>query len=63
MRIWVCNLVPNTDILIGMDIIGRGDFAISNADGKTLFTFAVPPFEDKTDLYEKANLSNLLNKS
>ena len=58
MRVWVCNLIPNTDILIGMDIIGQGDFAISNAGGKTLFTFAIPPFEDKTDLYETAAAVN-----
>ena len=62
MKIWVCNLIPNTDILIGMDIIDQGDFAISNAGGKTLFTFAIPPFEDKTDLYEKADAVNKENK-
>ena len=61
MRVLVCNLIPNTDILIGMDIIGQGDFAISNAGGKTLFTFAIPPFEDKTDLYEKADAVNKEN--
>ena len=44
-----------------MDIIGQGDFAISNAGGKTLFTFAIPPFEDKTDLYEKADAVNKEN--
>jgi len=37
-----------------MDIIQLGDFSISNGEGKTLFTFAMPPFESKTDLYEKA---------
>jgi hypothetical protein len=29
--------------------------------GKTLFTFAMPPFEDKTDLYEKALDRNARN--
>ena len=41
-------------MLIGMDIIRLGDFSISNGAGKTLFTFAMPPFDDKIDLYEKA---------
>jgi predicted aspartyl protease len=50
----ICDLTPGIDMLIGMDIILSGDFAISNAGGRTLFTFAIPPFENKTDLYEKA---------
>lgn len=35
-----------TDVLIGMDIINNGDFAISNHDGKTKFTFRVPSQAD-----------------
>jgi predicted aspartyl protease len=31
-----------TDTLIGMDIIGRGDFAVSNYNGKTTFSFRIP---------------------
>jgi hypothetical protein len=54
----VCNLVKDVDLLIGMDIIQLGDFSISNGAGKTLFTFAMPPFEDKTDLYEKTIIVN-----
>ena len=53
-RILVLNLVKDVDMLIGMDIIRLGDFSISNGADKTLFTFAMPPFENKTDLYEKA---------
>jgi hypothetical protein len=49
----VCNLVKDVDLLIGMDIIVAGDLCISNGEGKTLFSFAMPPFTDKTDLYEK----------
>ena len=30
------------DILIGMDVIGKGDFAVSNYDGKTSFTYRYP---------------------
>jgi predicted aspartyl protease len=58
ITILVCNLIPDIDMLIGMDIISCGDLAISNASGKTLLTFAIPPFEDKIDLYERAALVN-----
>jgi hypothetical protein len=33
------------DVLIGMDIISLGDFAISNYDGKTQFSFRIPSQE------------------
>jgi len=61
-RISVLNLVKDVDMLVGMDIIRLGDFSISNGAGKTLFTFAMPPFNDKTDLYEKAVAINKRNK-
>ena len=35
-------LGPGIDILIGMDIIRLGDFAISNVDNKTVFSFRFP---------------------
>lgn len=34
------------DILIGMDIISKGDFAISNYNGKTQFSFRLPSQQD-----------------
>lgn len=34
--------IKGFDVLIGMDIINQGDFAVSNKDGKTVFTFRVP---------------------
>lgn len=30
------------DVLVGMDIISQGDFAVSNYDGCTTFTFCIP---------------------
>ncbi len=33
------------DVLIGMDIIGTGDFAVTNRDGKTVFSFRIPSME------------------
>jgi predicted aspartyl protease len=32
----------STDVLIGMDIISQGDFAVTNKDGKTCFSFRCP---------------------
>ena len=34
------------DVLIGMDIISLGDFAISNFEGKTQFSFRIPSQKD-----------------
>lgn len=58
-RVTVCNLnSTNYDLLIGMDIISLGDFSISNRDGLTHFTFAMPSFQNRTDLLDKANAVN-----
>lgn len=35
-----------TDVIIGMDIINRGDFAVSNRNGATSFSFRIPSVED-----------------
>ena len=32
------------DVLIGMDIIGAGDFCLTNVDGETVLTFECPPY-------------------
>lgn len=34
--------VEGSDLLIGMDIMGLGDLAISNFEGKTTFSFRIP---------------------
>jgi len=34
--------LDNFDVLIGMDIISMGDFAVSNYNGKTVFSFRIP---------------------
>ena len=36
------NSIAGADVLIGMDVITQGDFAVSNHEGKTAFTFRVP---------------------
>ena len=40
------NSLADCDVLIGMDIIGHGDFAITNHNGKTTWTFRTPPCEE-----------------
>ena len=34
------------DVIVGMDIINRGDFAVSNKNGATSFSFRIPSVED-----------------
>jgi len=57
------NEIPGADVLIGMDIIMQGDFAISNGEGKTRFSFAIPPFKNKISFTEKADRINERIKS
>ncbi len=38
-------LAKNVEVIIGMDIINRGDFAISNRNGATTFSFRIPSVE------------------
>jgi hypothetical protein len=43
----VCSgVLRNADMLIGMDIMVYGDFAVSHADGNTKFTFQIPSTHD-----------------
>jgi len=37
--------IGGAEVLIGMDIITAGDFAVTNKDGKTTFSFRMPPIE------------------
>jgi hypothetical protein len=60
--VYVLDFPGNTGILIGMDIIRIGDFAVCNADGKTSFSFAMPPFPDRINLADKADAFNKQNK-
>lgn len=55
---YVIDFQINFDIIIGMDIIGMGDFAVCNIGNITSFTFAVPPFPDRLDFAEKADMFN-----
>lgn len=45
------------DILIGMDVISQGDFAVTNFDGWTKFSFRTPSMEH-IDFVEPINKAN-----
>ena len=45
------------EILIGIDIICLGDFAITNKNNKTTFSFSIPPYKE-LDFVERANKLN-----
>ena len=53
------DLGDDIDVLIGMDIIRHGDFAITNTNGSTTFSFRTPSIEEFD--YEKD--SDELNKN
>ena len=46
------------DVLIGMDIISMGDFAVSNYGGKLVFTFRVPSIKT-TDYVAEAKAEDI----
>jgi len=48
--------ILGADVLIGMDIITRGDFVVTNKDGKTVFSFRMPSVE-RIDFVEQAKAS------
>ena len=50
------------DVLIGMDIINRGDFAVTNKDGKTAFSFRIPSIECIDFTKHKSSLINPTSK-
>ena len=49
--------VEGVDALIGMDIIGRGDFAITNSGGHTKLSYQIPSTHD-VDFVKEMNSQN-----
>jgi hypothetical protein len=49
--------IAGADMLVGMDVIGMGDFAISNCNGFTWWTFRIPSIEG-IDFVEEINDHN-----
>ena len=56
--VYVADFPGNADMLVGMDIVGMGDFAVCNTGGKTSFSFAMPPFPDRVNFADKAEAAN-----
>ena len=48
-------------LLVGMDIINRGDFAVSNFKGQTVFSFRIPS-EQKTSYVKDIRINNIVGK-
>jgi uncharacterized protein YchJ len=51
--------INGADILIGMDIIGSGDFAITNFNNRTTFTFRCPAMQE-IDFVKTANIGHAM---
>jgi len=45
--------ISEADVLIGMDIMTRGDFAVTNSDGRTTFSYRWPSAE-RIDFVEES---------
>jgi predicted aspartyl protease len=55
IEVAVCDIPSNVGMILGMDIILLGDFAISNGNSQTLLSFAAPPFKEKIDFSKRQN--------
>ena len=54
VRVAICDITPGNEIIIGMDVITQMDIAITNGGGKTQFSFAIPPFENRIDFSDRS---------
>jgi hypothetical protein len=61
--VYMLDFPGNAGILIGMDIIRMGDFAVCNANNETSFSFAMPPFPDRINFADKADTLNKHNRT
>ena len=59
VRATECDEVEGTfDVIIGMSVITLGDFAISQPENETIFTFRIPSIE-KLDFVEQAEIYSI----
>jgi len=56
--VYIIDFPGDADVLIGMDTINMGDFVVCNTDGKTSFSFALPPLPERTNF---ANIVEAIN--
>jgi predicted aspartyl protease len=60
-QIRVSEGVPsNCDMLIGMDVINLGDFAVTNYNGRTVFSFRMPSM-DTIDFVKNSHIPPIIN--
>ena len=53
--------IKGVDLIIGMDIIATGDFAITNSGGRTVFSFCIP-HRATIDYVKEINAENVKAK-
>jgi uncharacterized protein YchJ len=54
---------PNScDMLIGMDVISLGDFAVTNFNGKTMFSFRIPSMAE-IDFVKHSHIEPIKNEN
>jgi len=56
VRVTEAKNIEDSEILVGMDIITIGDFAVTNAEQETFFSFRYPPADKHIDYYREAEL-------
>jgi hypothetical protein len=49
LRVAVCAMSPDTEMILGMDAITQMDLAITNGNKQTQCSFTIPPRKDKID--------------
>ena len=52
-------VLPNIDVLLGMDIINQGDFVVTNRDGNTKYSFRIPSIADIDFVVEDRRTNHL----
>ncbi|MBQ6733522.1 MAG: retroviral-like aspartic protease family protein [Lachnospiraceae bacterium] len=52
----LASISDDVDVVIGMDVISRGDFSVTNVLGKTTFSFRIPSVREVD--YEQEPLMN-----
>ena len=60
VRVAIGKLRNGIDVLVGMDIISRGDFAITRPNGRTQFSFRIPA-EANIDFVKEDGPRNVMN--
>ena len=63
MNIQALEGTPNScDMLIGMDVITLGDFAVTNLNGKTMYSFRMPSMTE-IDFTKSSHIEPIRNES